>query len=268
MLSYKLKHICSRVIASLSAVGIISIAHSNDANAATDRGTASGMTYVEPGDTFKYNLTSSLTLDAEYKEIESGCSMVLSDDSDGNFESFVYTTGTTGTSGKAPKCTYTCKAGYTWADTTYTTGIVEGSAGVKDDYVVPGTGCVPAKLICTVGENYSGTISMGVSGIEGKEGGTGKAYCTWTCKDGYSVNGGADTTTTYTSAEGSYGEQFPTANCKARQYKVTFDCGAGGLYNGTSIATGVATATYGQKFTVPTDAVCTKDGYNFSGWAK
>ncbi|MDO4424071.1 MAG: hypothetical protein Q4C08_04725, partial [Pseudomonadota bacterium] len=216
MLSYKLKHICSRVIASLSAVGIISIAHSNDA-AAADRGSASTMTYVEPGDTFTYNLASALTLNAGYTEVESGCSMELSDGSDGNFESFTYTTGTTGASGYAPSCQYKCKAGYVWDGTTETSGVAHGSTAVKDDYVVPGVGCVlDTRLTCTVSETYSGTISKGVSGVDG----SGKTYCTWTCKNGYSVNGGTDSTTTYTSAKGLYGEQFPTAQCKARQYKV------------------------------------------------
>lgn len=264
MLSYKLKHICSRVIASLSAVGIISIAHSNDA-AAADRGSASSMSFVEPGDTFTYNLASALTLDAEYKEIESGCSMELSDGSDGNFESFTYTTGTTGASGYAPKCQYKCKAGYVWDGTTSNTGVAVGASGVVNDYVVPEAGCVlNTRLTCTVSETYSGTISRGVSGVDS----SGKTYCTWTCKDGYSVAGGGDSTTTYTSAKGLYGEQFPTAQCKARTYRVTFDCGTSGFYNGTTETTGYTTATFGQKFTVPTTAVCAKDGYNFSGWAK
>lgn len=261
MLSYKLKHLCSRVIASLSAVGIISIAHSNDA-AAANLGNASTMTEAQPGDTFTYNLTSALTLNAGYTEVESGCSMELSDGTDGNFESFTYTTGTTGAGGVAPKCTYTCKAGYVWgvASSTDTSGVAAGTSGVANDYVVPGTGCVAAALTCTVPSTYAGTISEGTTGSG--------SYCVWTCKAGYSVNGGTDTTTTFNSATGVYGVVYPTANCKARSYKVTFDCGASGLYSGTSYSTGTATATYGQTFTIPAGAVCTKDGYNFSGWAK
>lgn len=261
MLSYKLKHLCSRVIASLSAVGIISIAHSNDA-AAANLGNASTMTEAQPGDTFTYNLTSALTLGAEYTEVESGCSMELSDGTDGNFESFTYTTGTTGASGQAPKCVYTCKAGYVWQieTATETSGVIVGTSGVANEYVVPGTGCVPAALTCTVSSTYSSTISAGTTG-------SGNS-CVWTCKAGYSVNGGTDTTTTYTSSTGLYGEVYPTAQCKARSYKVTFDCGTSGLYSGTSYSTGVAMATYGQTFTIPAGAVCTKDGYNFSGWAK
>lgn len=264
MLSYKLKHICSRVIASLSAVGIISIAHSNDA-AAANLGNASTMTTAKPGDTFTYDLTSALTLNAGYSEAESGCSMELSDGTDGNFESFTYTTGTTGAGGVAPKCVYKCKAGYVWGITTETSGVAYGSAGVKDDYVVPGTGCVlDTRVTCTVSDAYSGTISAGTSGVDGN----GKSYCTWSCKKGYSVDGGSDTKTTYTSETGVYGVQYPTANCKARQYTVTFDCGASGYYGGTSNSTGTGKATFGQTFTIPTTAVCTKDGYNFSGWAK
>lgn len=264
MLSYKLKHICSRVIASLSAVGIISIAHSNDA-AATNLGNASTMTTAQPGDTFTYNLTSALTLNAGYSSVESGCSMELSDGTDGNFKSFSYMSGVTGAGGQAPTCTYTCKDGYVWEGTTYTTGIAEGSTGVKDAYVVPGTGCVlDTRVICTVSDTYSGTISKGVSGLDS----SGKAYCTWTCKAGYSVGGGTNTTTTYVDTYTTYGEQTPTKDCKARQYKVTFDCGASGYYGDTSYSTGIGTATYGQTFTIPTTAVCTKDGYNFSGWAK
>ncbi len=261
MLSYKLKHICSRVIASLSAVGIISIAHSNDAVAA-DRGNAANMSYAEPGDTFKYNITSDMTLGAEYEEIPTGCSMELADGTDGNFSGYVYTSGTTGVSGRA-QCTYTCKDGYTWGDTTYTSGVAEGAAGLANDYVVPEIGCVLPKLSCSVGNDYSGTISNATSGVS-----SGVAYCTWTCKAGYSVDGGADTTTTFTGAKGAHGEQFPTAQCKARQFEVIFDCGASGYYSGTSMSTGIAKATYGQTFKVPTTAVCTKDGYSFSGWVK
>ena len=262
MLSYKLKHICSRVIASLSAVGIISIAHSNDA-AAKDLGTAAGVTYAEPGDSFKYNVTSDMSLNADYKEIPTGCSMELANGNDGNFKSYEYASGTTGASGKA-QCTYTCKDGYTWGDTTNTSGIAEGRAGYANDLVVPEIGCVLPKLSCSVGNNYSGTISNATSGVNA----SGVAYCTWTCKAGYSVDGGRDTTTTFTGAKGEHGEQFPTAQCKARQFEVKFDCGTSGYYNGTSLSTGVATATYGQTFTVPATAVCTKEGYTFSGWAK
>lgn len=264
MLSYKLKHICSRVIASLSAVGIISIAHSNDANAATNRGTASGMAYVEPGDTFTYNLTSALTLNAGYTEAQSGCSMELTDGSDGNFSGYTYASGSTGTSGKAPTCTYTCKNGYVWDGTTSTTGVVAGQTGVANAYVVPGTGCVlDTRTTCDVG-TFSGSIKAGVSGTDT----SGKATCTWTCMDGYSVGGGTNTTTTYVDTYTTYGNLTPTKACQARSYKVTFDCGASGYYGGTTDTTGYTMATFGQTFTVPTTAVCTKDGFNFSGWAK
>jgi hypothetical protein len=265
MLSYKLKHLCSRVIASLSAVGLFSIAQTGEANA-KDQGSASvGFQYAMPGDTFKFDVANTLSMVAGYTETPSGCSMQLKDGSDGNFASSVYTTGTTGASGKAPYCNYTCKAGYVWEGTTHTTGIISGQTGVKDAYLIPGTGCVKdTRANCLISTEHAATISRAefVSGAAGSSG-----YCVWYCKNGYSVQGGPDTTTGIQSTTGVSGDVYSQSGCKARSYEVIFDC-ASGYYQGVSgMSTGIVTGMYGQTFTIPADATCTRDGYTFTGWS-
>ncbi|MBO5739772.1 MAG: hypothetical protein J6R52_01755 [Alphaproteobacteria bacterium] len=268
MLSYKLKHLCSRVIASLSAVGLFSIAQTGEANAKDQGLASSGFQYAQPGDTFKFDVATGLTLGADYIETPSGCSMQLTDGSDGNFESFVYTSGTTGASGKAPSCNYTCKAGYVWANTTYTTGIIEGSTGVKDAYLTPGTGCVEdTRANCLISSSHTSTISR-AEFVSGATGTSTSGYCVWYCKDGYSVEGGRDTTTGITGATGMTGDVYSSAGCKARLYDVKFDCGASGYYKGVEgMTSGIYSGLYGQTFTIPEDATCTRDGYAFSGWS-
>lgn len=265
MLSYKLKHLCSRVIASLSAVGLFSIAQTGEANA-KDQGLAStGFSYAQPGDTFKFDVATGLTLAADYMEVQSGCSMQLTDGSDGNFASFVYTTGTTGASGKAPSCNYTCKAGYVWGNTTHTTGIITGMTGVQHAYLTPGSGCVEdTRANCLIASAHSGTISRAefISGATASSG-----YCMWYCKNGYSVKGGSDATTGITGTAGATGDVYSTAGCKARSYEVRFDC-VSGYYQGVQgVTSGVVSGYYGQTFTIPADATCTMDGYTFSGWS-
>ena len=243
MLQYKLKHLCSRIIAGLSAFGLFNIA--SDANAVE----------YKPGASFTYNFTSDQTFTATYEATNDIC--VFS--ADKNIISGKYTSGTTGASGQTGFCTFTCKDGYGLSSdgsSGYTTS-VSGADGT----IVAQTGCVELKPNCIVPDAASGLhISYASTGTKDN-----KFYCIWHCEDGYSVGGGTSTGTGITSITG-FGDMYPTEGCSARTFKVTFDCLAGGKYGSSSGQSGTATATYGQSFTIPTDATCKKTGYNFSGW--
>ena len=89
MLSNKLKHVCSRVIASLSAMGLISIANSSDAAATT----------ANPGATVKYDFSVDKTFTANY--VSNGPNCV--NDAASGYASIVAQSG---------GCFFTCASGY------------------------------------------------------------------------------------------------------------------------------------------------------------
>ena len=89
MLSNKLKHMCSRVIASLSAMGLISIANSSDADATT----------AKPGATVEYNFSADKTFTANYASNGPICV----NDATSGYVSIVAQSG---------GCFFTCASGY------------------------------------------------------------------------------------------------------------------------------------------------------------
>lgn len=89
MLSNKLKHMCSRVIASLSAMGLISIANSSDAAATT----------ATPGATVKYDFSADKTFTANYASNGPICV----NDATSGYASIVAQSG---------GCFFTCASGY------------------------------------------------------------------------------------------------------------------------------------------------------------
>ncbi len=229
MLQYKLKHICSRIIASLSAFGLFSIT-GNVANAAE----------YEPGQSFTYTYASAKTMTAQYSDLcqySSGIHIV----------SAKYENG---------YCKYTCEEGFQMSGSgSFSVQIPTGTGSGGTEPYTQQTGCEIVTSCATVVNAAAGVLTT--------SGGTGK--CTWTCNNGYSVGGGTSTNTTIT--EMGSGLITTESTCSARTYTVTFDCGVGGKISGTSNQTMTGKATYGKSFQIPTDAKCEKAGYNFTGWA-
>lgn len=247
MLSYKLKHICSRIVASLSAFGLFSIT-ANDANAGV----------YSPGYSFTYNTAGAKTFNAAYES--NSCQ--YGDEDHIKSATYVPATGSGGTD----YCQFTCADGYAYT--------LSGTSG-QTTYTVNGSGTIDAgsgcqKILqptCKTTLANGSTAHIAKAAAKQISGDSEISYnCVWTCENGYSSGGKADTTTTITKTN-AIGTVYPTAACQARQYTVTFDCGSSGLISGTSNQSMTATATFGQTFTIPTAAQCLKDNYTFSGWS-
>ncbi len=274
MLSYKFKHLCSRVIASLSAFGLISI--SNESGAKTLSGS---FTDALPGDSFKYTRVGAMTMTANMQNVTATCTINGATAAGATVAKNISFDIMNSQGDMVSGCQVTCKDGYFLKGTQGQKSIVysgsttgEYAKDVIDTAASPF--CVPVGS-CSRGSSStikSVTPSMERNDITGKAGdGTAyvdyKAKCTWTCADGYSVGGGADTTSTFSGSSGyATGVITPDNACKARTFKVTFDCGAGATYGTTSNQSGTGQATYNSTFAIPDSASCYKMGYSFKGW--
>lgn len=271
MLSYKFKHLCSRVIASLSAFGLISI--SNESGAKTLSGS---FTDGLPGDSFKYTKVGDMTMTANMSNVSATCTINGTNSTgktvasnagfDVKNEEGVWLSG----------CLTTCKDGYYIKGTEGQKSVVYSGDVVGTFYkdIVDTTSdpfCVPVAS-CSKGssstiKSASATMQKNdTTGISGETFVDYAAQCKWTCADGYSVGGGADTTSTFSSTGYATGTITPNQSCSGRTFKVIFDCGAEAKYGSTSNQTGTGNATYDSTFTIPTAATCTKNGYKFDGW--
>ena len=250
MLSYKLKHLCSRVIMSLSAFGLFSISNAGQSEAADLYGKS-----------FTYNVARNSTLYASFTEPE--C-VVPTDGSVKNlYPTGVYVSGATGASGVAVEpgvCVFKCLEGFYYQGAT---GFSGAAANANDLKITAANSCWGVKPDCVANE------SMHVASGEAISGET-EYSCTWTCEDGYSVGGGESTTLTFSyGVNGVTGIIQPTQSCEARQYTVTFDCGPNSTYGTTNERYGTATARYGAAFTIPTTKCNAAHGlYPFEGWLK
>ena len=265
MLQYKLKHLCSRVIASLSAFGLFSI--NNSSYAATQLSGSFGN--AVPGDYFTYTKVGGMTMNAKMAA-KANCSIkngAASQTIKSNVGVGIEKEDGTFVSG----CEVTCKDGYYINGTSgYANSYYSGSTTGVYELDVPDSYCVPVASCSTAGTT---NVKSGALKLNTNDAPTGSGIklvnyagtCTWTCKDGYSKEGGTNTTSTFVSESG-VSVIRPAADCKARSFKVTFDCGTAATYGSTSNQTGVSTATYNSKFTIPDTATCKRDGYKFNGW--
>lgn len=254
MLSYKIKHLFSCVIASLSVFGFMSI--SERVHAASDDGSSN---YWQPGGkTTAYNILGNGVLNAAYQEALE-CP---------ELENAVL--GSRSIQSGATSCRYYCASGYSH-------GLKDGgtefeltgadSASLLNDYD-RGSGqyCTLSSVVCTSSDP---TISSGKAvstvvtenGIEVR-----KMYCEWTCANGYHKNNSS--TFNGTTLEQS-GTISPESSCDAKSYTLTLDCGEGGYFVGsTSQRTRDITVVYKQQVTIPADAKCTKPSAEFLGYDK
>ena len=271
MLSYKFKHLCSRVIASLSAFGLISI--SNESGAKTLSGS---FTDAQPGDSFKYTKIGEMTMTASMKN---ACSINGSSTAGPTVQTNIRFEVENSSGESVYGCLVTCKDGYFVKGTKGKKSAVYSGISPDESFqmdVIDTTAnpfCLP---VSSCSKGTSSTIkSVDTKMVKNVETGMrGEVFvdylaeCTWTCADGYSVRGGTDTEATfaYTGATGITGVMTPDQTCLARTFNIYFDCGDGAIYGTSSSQSGMVQATYDSTFTIPTSATCSRAGYSFKGW--
>lgn len=255
MLSKKFKRLCSHVIATLSSIGLYSVSDSADA------ADLSYYTKYKKDTTVTYKKATNSIFTANYEEVSA------SDTCTFNAAQNVATSerGTTGyylsdgtSTGLSGTCTFTCKNGaYFYIDGQRKTSVVMTSG--LSDVMALSSGCAYYPTCSTVAnatasEPYYDTNAQGFK-------------CKWTCKEGYSVAGGTDKTTTQTSSVATSSSALSASACKGRSYDVEFDCTEKGYIKGSDWQqTETTTATYGNSFTIDRECISKVAGLSFESW--
>lgn len=252
MLSYKLKHLCSQVFASLAAFGLFSLGAQDEARAVVK----------DPSTTFNFAGTAAnFSVTATYSD---ACTIPST------FKGISGAEYVTGAGSGAGSCKYFCKPGYYYregsSDVTTVTGVT-GSAGSGS--FVPGGECYPKPKSCT-NATWSGTnvyiTSTNNAASVGFDAGKGY-YCKATCKDGFGTSATAGAGTSQKSSYATSTGDLTVAACVGRNFTMKVDCGASGVYSGTSSSYSNQTVQYGMKITLPSSGACVKPGYTFSGFS-
>lgn len=239
MLSYKLKHLCSRVIASLSAVGLISITNTGKANAGNYSGGATVTnTYIQ-----------SKTFTATYENLAQCSSGV-------NIEKAI-----AGEINGENVCTYILKPGYGLVNST-------GTCNASGDFQTYAFGAT------CVEETYNGVLLSSILSGQSSSSGTGYSgsgeHLTDEVVAYYNSANNTDLQYAYvvTVKENSSGEALlSTENIVGRSIRINFSCGAGKQPTSGS-GTGFAYVRYGTDMVLPSANMCTPpNGMKFSGWS-
>ncbi len=233
MLSYKLKHLCSRVIASLSAVGLFSIT-------GTGKATASEYEFgarlaIQQDKTFTANYEKNATVECFTGSNVAIAKVVSGLNGDGQLA-----------------CSYILNKGFVYYDTTGTCL----SAGVTS---VPATKYFTSGVVCASGI-YSGSLYGAIKGT----GISSYPEHVQTLLTEYSNGDSKQYVVTVTGNSGT--APLDTSLLGYAPVKVTFDCTANsGTYSTDS--TGYAYTYSGGYVTLPDSDNCVAaSGYTFSGW--
>ena len=258
MLRYKLRHLCSRVVASLSALGLMSISG----------GDAAGATIYQPGQKFvSYNYANNLTMSSSYEAGTNSLCVTHSDvgpyvDGAGSFQS-----------GESESyCRWECPVGFMHRDANgqlnnYISGVVPTSSGILQTFTLQ-SGCIhvmSAKCVPSANATAVTTTNLSGSGVS----------CEFKCNQGYHVEGQAANVRDVTekvvpgAAMSSDGKTYTMqARCVPNNYTITYDCGEGTIADELGgKSTYSQTVTYNAEFEIPAKAICTRNGYNFKGWS-
>lgn len=235
MLSYKLKHLCSRVIASLSAVGLFSITDTGKAAAAEYNFGASAK--VEQAKTFTANYEKDTTIVCS----TSGVDIAVSS----------YVSGLNANGVLA--CSYILKKGFVYYDSTGTCLAAGVSSAPETKYFNSGASC---DMGTYSGNLYSAIKGTGISNFP--------QHVQTLLSEVTSAESGQYVVTVTGDSSG-----YAKLDAGALGYapvKVTFDCTANsGKY--ASDATGYAYTYSGGSITLPDSDNCVApSGYTFSGW--
>lgn len=267
MLSYKLKHLCSRVIASLSAVGLFSV----------NAGVAQAATYTyQPGDSFKaYNYAANTTFSANMTEMtaEDYC---LTGSNVRNVARVTFNGGS---------CEYECSSGFAFmqatiaasglVQTTITGDITPQGGGIYQAYTLTDSCDWGASGFCyTNNAEGTGMFIESATYISGED-----PKCEYTCMSGYhaprttptgvcadgETKGCGDGDTVWYDQTGEAGDIYPRYACVPNKYVVKYDCGFATI-SGTSNSSMSQDVTFMVGFSIPEEAVCEAQGYTFEGW--
>lgn len=262
MLSYKLKHLCSRMIASLSAVGLFSV----------NTGAAQAATYTyQPGDMLKaYNVLGNTTFSANMTEMQAVDYCLT-----GKGVENVARVGFNGW-----VCTYECASGYAFLNATKDQSGVAVTTLTGDVTLVEGE-YQPYTLndSCSWGVYATCHTSGENSHVESSGYITGEfPECQYRCEQGYHASISTPTGvcadgTSKGCGEGSSGwvetgkagDVYTAYSCLPNKYVLKFDCGSGQI-SGTTSSTMSKDAVYNSSFAIPNEAVCILDGFKMEGW--
>ncbi len=284
MLSYKLKHLCSRVVASLSAVGLFSI---NTGSAKAD-----GNIYMPKVAIKSYSVMDNTTLSA--KMTKADWSDYCKAPASGNVSGLP---GVTGVYGQVVTCELRCDSGWAFnvkdSDDNPITGITGviynpqtheyQNADFAEYAEVAVQGCqliishdcpvLPNADSLNIDSNARAYFTTGTS--------NGGAYCTYMCKQGYhsphvvvdDLCPDGSTTGCGAGETGNTGTvSYPTDSvnieaCVPNQYMNVYECTDGILTGEAGGMTGkfYQAVKYGEPFSIP-NVWCEATGFVFNGW--
>lgn len=250
MLSYKLKHLCSQMFASLAAFGLFSLGG----------GEARADVYKDPLESFNFaGEPEEFTVTAAYSD---QCGIPA------DFKGISGAEFVTGASGSG-YCEYTCKEDYAYriGNTDYTT--VTGVSGTNGTFK-PGADCYPKPKCRNKTWSEEDVVDPDANGVASPVFESGKGYyCRAKCNDGFGETAYAGTGTyqrsiSYATSTG-YLEVEP---CVGRMFEMKVDCGEG-TYSGQGANggnSGVMQVQYGKAIKLPGSTTCNWEGHTFSGF--
>lgn len=247
MLSYKLKHLCSQMFASLAAFGLFSLG-----------GGEARADYKDPSGTFNFaGSAANFTVTAAYTD---DCSLPSSYNGISGVE---YKTASGSGSGY---CLYTCKQGYYYNDGSSEYTGMTGVTGT-DGKSQPPANCYPKPSSCSNATwNAAGAYITNTNNNPSIKFTVGKGYyCTATCKDGFGKTATSAAGTSSMSSFATTTGVLSVPACVGRNFTMTVDCGSG-TYSGSTSSKGTVDATYGMKITLPGSGACSWAGHTFSGF--
>lgn len=255
MLSYKFKHLVSRVIASLSAFGILSI---------TDHAHAADL--LSPDQDYSFRDSGSITFTAFYE----GCEL-SSKNNDASFtnpprQKSVWLTSSTAATDSRAYCIYICDSSYTRSMTYYSGGAATG-AGPHDSIDIH------------IGATYP-NLGQYITGISTQ--GSATDFETVLNDRGYKapqdmLNAYAADVNNYT---GQHAVVVPLSDidagivnvdniCIQETYLAKFDCGDGEPTKVADSYTGARLVRYKDTIKLPKAENCIAPaGFYFSGWTR
>lgn len=244
MLSYKFKHLCSRVIASLSAVGLFSIANTGQAHAVT----------YEPGESVTNRYLNATTMTAKYSNT---ITCQTSEDDNRIYAGFAGTNA----AGRQV-CTYILTPGYALVVKAGNCVPVSGNGVEYYSGEAGSSVCTGTDYSGVLQDNYSGTT---VAALQTPSVDHMKGHLYTEVQNAYNNDKSISTNAVVTVPRSDDGTAPLPDAVAPKEVRIDFDCGAGTY---VSDYTGVAYVLYGKSFKLPEARACTPAaGKAFTNWS-